>query len=74
MAIDTAEKRRSAFNNFQLRTACPGVTPDVAKDAEWRKEAGWGYSGIAAAAPAVAALTGRPLLMAGAILVKLLFK
>lgn len=46
MAIDSAEKRKSvagvAFFIFL------GVTPNVGKDAEWRQQAGWGYSGIAA--------------------------
>ena len=45
MAIDSAEKRRSAagFGFFLLG---PGVTPNTDKDAEWRAQAGWGYSGI----------------------------
>lgn len=46
MAIDTAEKRRSVAGiPFFIFL---GVTPNVAKDAEWRQQAGWGYSGIAA--------------------------
>ena len=44
--IDTAEKRRSAAGvPFWVGL---GVTPNVAKDAEWRQQAGWGYSGISA--------------------------
>jgi len=50
MAIDTAEKRR-AVANIHHRTS-PGVTPNSGKDAEWRQQAGWGYSGIAAEVPA----------------------
>ena len=46
MAIDSAEKRRSAAHVGSRRG--PGVTPNVLKDAEWRQQAGWGYSGIAA--------------------------
>ena len=50
MAIDSAEKRR---NLVGLITGLQpvGVTPNVAKDAEWRQEAGWGYMGIAAFSP-----------------------
>ena len=45
MAIDTAEKRKSisGINYFM-----PGVTPNSGQDQEWRQEAGYGYSGIAA--------------------------
>ena len=48
MAIDSAEKRRSVS---QILTGIfpPGVTPNVSKDAEWRQQSGWGYSGIVAA-------------------------
>lgn len=46
MAIDTAEKRRSVAGINRLWG--PGVTPNAAKDAEWRQQAGFGYSGIAA--------------------------
>lgn len=55
MAIDTAEKRRSVAGiPFWIGL---GVTPNVAKDAEWRQQAGWGYSGIAAGgAPVVSGL------------------
>ena len=45
MAIDSAEKRRSA-GSACFRYNAPGVTPNVAKDAEWRAESAWGYSGI----------------------------
>lgn len=56
MAIDNAEKRRSVAG-IAAHPLGPAVTPNVAKDAEWRLQAAWSYSGIAAAAPAVA--TGR---------------
>lgn len=44
MAIDTAEKRRSA--RYVTSRRSPAVTPNSAKDVEWRQESGWGYSGI----------------------------
>jgi hypothetical protein len=40
MAIDTAEKRRSL--SFVV-VVSPGVTPNSSKDAEWRREVGYGY-------------------------------
>ena len=44
MAIDTAEKRKAVAGiPFHLFL---GVTPNVAKDVEWRQEAAWGYPGI----------------------------
>lgn len=46
MAIDTAEKRKSAAAVWH--TQIPGVTPNAAKDQEWRQQSGWGYSGILA--------------------------
>ncbi len=49
MAIDTAEKRKS-ISGIHMNI-CPGVTPNSGKDAEWRQESGFSYSGIAAAAP-----------------------
>lgn len=45
MAIDTAEKRRSAAGVPHLPLG-PGVTADASKPAIWRQEACWGYSGI----------------------------
>ena len=49
MAIDNAEKRKSVagipFHIFL------GVTNNASKDQEWRQQAAWGYSGIAADAP-----------------------
>ena len=45
MAIDTAEKRRAAAK-VGRKFLAPGVTPNVAKDQEWRREVGWGYPGI----------------------------
>src|SRR6056300_253376 len=46
MAIDTAEKRRSAAS-VMYAGSVPGVTPNASKDAEWRQQAAWSYSGIA---------------------------
>jgi hypothetical protein len=52
MAIDTAEKRRSAAGvGYWLYL---GLTPNVSKDAEWRQQAAWGYSGISAGVSAAA--------------------
>lgn len=45
MAIDTAEKRRSAGGVAFLPLG-PGVTPNSSKDNEWRYQSGWSYSGI----------------------------
>lgn len=53
MAIDNAEKRRSA-SGPPFHPLGPGVTPNAAKDAEWRFQSGWGYSGIAVASPSTA--------------------
>lgn len=50
MAIDTREKRQSAAG-ISFYAMPPSVTMNVAKDREWRQEAGWGYSGIAAQTP-----------------------
>jgi hypothetical protein len=49
MAIDTAEKRRSA-SGIPAPPLGPGVTPNVARDAEWRQQVANGYSGIAVGA------------------------
>lgn len=47
MSIDSAEKRKSLSGvNY---VAGPGVTPNASKDAEWRQQVGYGYSGISAA-------------------------
>lgn len=46
MAIDTAEKRRSAANVCRHWSGS-GVTPNVLKDLEWRQQVGAGYSGVA---------------------------
>lgn len=54
MAIDNAEKRRSAASVLFVGWL-PGVTPNASKDAEWRQQAAWSYSGISATPPAVAA-------------------
>lgn len=43
MPIDSAEKRRAAAG---VSRRLPGVTPNAAKDAEWRREAGRGYIGL----------------------------
>ena len=45
MAIDSADKRRSASGVAFLPLG-PGVTPDSTKPEAWRQQAGWGYSGI----------------------------
>lgn len=42
MAINTAELRRSISG---LPFLTPGVTPNIEKDIEWRKQSGWNYSG-----------------------------
>ena len=48
MAIDSRERRQSAYGAFHVR-GIPPVTPSAANDQEWRQEAFWGYSGILAA-------------------------
>lgn len=50
MAIDSAEKRRSAAGAGVV-TLLPGVTPNASKPVAWRQQAAWGYSGIAAGEP-----------------------
>lgn len=50
MAINTPEKRRSAAG-VGFWVVGPGVTPNVAKDVEWRAESAWGYSGVFPAPP-----------------------
>lgn len=50
MAIDTAAKRRSV-SGLPHHPLGPGVTPNAAKNAAWRQQSGWGYSGIPAANP-----------------------
>ena len=45
MAIDTREKRQSVVG-ISYYFVGPNVTPNAAKDVEWRQEAGWGYPGI----------------------------
>ena len=42
MSIDTAAKRRAAGGVVFLPLG-PGVTPDVAKGADWRARAAWSY-------------------------------
>lgn len=54
MAIDTAEKRKSAAGVIGVLGMGPGVTPNASQDLEWRQEAGYGYAGIATAGPGVA--------------------
>jgi len=49
--IDTAEKRRSVAGvGFYLL----GVTPNAAKDQEWRQQSAYSYSGILAVSSAAA--------------------
>ena len=51
MAIDTAEDRKSVAGvGFYIFL---GVTPNAAKDVEWRYQAGYSYSGVVGAAPPV---------------------
>ena len=57
MAIDTAEKRKSAAGIPFLPLGV-GVTPNASKDQEWRQQAAWGYSGITAQL-IVATIVGR---------------
>lgn len=57
MAIDSAEKRKSAYGTFDVR-AIPSVTPNSGKDAEWRQQVQWGYSGIPVTVIVTAAVTG----------------
>ena len=40
MAIDSAQKRKAISGVALL---LPGVTPDVSKDAAWRKASAWNY-------------------------------
>lgn len=42
--LDTDEKRRSASGIWI--PLIPGVTPNDAKDAEWRWQSGWSFSGV----------------------------
>lgn len=42
MAIDTREKRQACVGIGHYFRG-PTVTPNVAKDVEWRQESGWGY-------------------------------
>ena len=46
--LDTREKR-AASTGIHLYVSGPGVTNNVAKDNEWRKEAGYAYPIVAAA-------------------------
>lgn len=48
MAIDTAEKRRSAAGTMTFWSA--STTPNVAKDQEWRQQGLRRFSGILAGA------------------------
>lgn len=47
MAIDTEEKRRSAAG--VPFAPLFGLTPNASKDAEWRQQVAWSYSGISLA-------------------------
>ena len=51
MAIDSRENRASACSVGGTPWFPPNVTPNVAKDAEWRAQAGKGYSGIITPTP-----------------------
>ncbi len=61
MAIDDAEKRKSVAG-IGFFIVGPGVTPNISKDAEWRQQAGWGYSGIAVGVPVIAVASIIPML------------
>lgn len=52
MAIDTAQKRKSAAV-VGMVFMIPGVTPFALQDEEWRQEAAWGYSGILVNVPII---------------------
>lgn len=58
MAIDTREKRQAVVG-ISFYFVGPNVTPNVAKDVEWRQEAGWGYPGILPDGAVVVSTTGR---------------
>lgn len=58
MAIDTREKRQSAAHIGMEHWFGADVTPNVAKDAGWRQQVAYSYSGIAADSPVAA--TGMP--------------
>lgn len=47
MAIDNAEKRR-AVAGVPFLPLGPGLTANATKDVEWRTQAAWSYSGLAA--------------------------
>lgn len=46
MAINNAEKRRSISGIAMQPWAAPGVTPNILKDAQWRAQSAWSYSGL----------------------------
>jgi hypothetical protein len=46
MAIDSAEKRKSV-EGIAAHPLGPSVTPNAMPDGQWRRQAAWGYSGIA---------------------------
>ena len=73
MAIDSAEKRRSVAG-----VACfplgPAVTPNSSKDAEWRQQSGWSYSGISATAVSVGYAVGTLLIKPAVAVVEVLTK
>ena len=54
MAIDSREKRQSAAGVGMLPFPTT-PTSNASKDAEWRQQAGWGYSGIASGEPVAGA-------------------
>lgn len=45
MAIDTAEDRKT-ISGIAGPPMIPGVTPNSGKDAEWRQQVAWSYSGV----------------------------
>mgnify|MGYP001559722934 CR=1 FL=1 len=64
MAIDTREKRQAAGSITMYWTSV-SMTPNVAKDTEWRQESGWGYPGIVPAGGGITLLSRLLLLGAG---------
>jgi hypothetical protein len=50
VAIDSAAKRRAAAG-VPCHPLGPGVTPDAAKSASWRKQSAWGNAGGTVTAP-----------------------
>lgn len=52
MSVDSREKR-FAMMGFGVVVFPEGVTPNAGKDAQWRSQMLWGYSGILAEPPEI---------------------